>query len=231
VVAAAVSAIDGSRAEPALLAAWAGNGAILVLDGTHAAGAVEWWPATSGAAAAILATDRWLLAPDGTAALWLAPALRPESLAHARALVGPLPRRGALGVARSVGWLLMYVGLPWALARTRALAARLASGLAAVPGVHLAAGQEVASPLVPFAIERWTADEAADELGRRIFAIVGRQPDAGLVRASVGAWNTEAEIDRFVVAVAELAAHEPGSLPRRAPLVVLASNAPGPADA
>jgi selenocysteine lyase/cysteine desulfurase len=221
-VAPAVSATDGSLLDPVSVGRWADRGWRLVLDLTHAAGAID--AARPSTAAVLMATDRWLLAPDATAAAWIPPALRPDGLERAQASVGPLARRDALGVARSVGWLLMYVGLPWVLERTRLLAERLVTGLAAVPGVRLESGAPPPGALVPFAIERWTADEAADELGRRVFAIVGRDRSAGLVRASVGAWNTEAEIDRFVAAVVELAAHDPASLPRRQPLVMLGSS-------
>ena len=54
-----------------------------------------------------------------------------------------------------------------------------------------------------------------------MFAIVGATPNGKAVRASVAWFNTEEEIDRFVSAVAEIAAHTPETLPRRKMLEVL----------
>jgi selenocysteine lyase/cysteine desulfurase len=85
---------------------------------------------------------------------------------------------------------------------------------------------EVVTPLPPaagivaFRLPRWDPDEAFDELGRRSFAILGRTP-GGALRASVGAWNTEAEIDRFTESVALLAAHTTRTIPRRPTLTIL----------
>jgi selenocysteine lyase/cysteine desulfurase len=60
-----------------------------------------------------------------------------------------------------------------------------------------------------------------DELRRRVFAIVSATPNGNAVRASVAWFNMEDEIDRFVSAVSEIAAHTPETLPRRRTLEVL----------
>ncbi len=216
----AVRADDGM---PADLGAHAARvraaGGLLVADVTLAAGTTDLAVSDLGADAVLLATDRWLLGPDGTAAAWLAPHLGDRALERARALVDPLPRREALGLGRSLGWLLMVVGLPWAVARTRLCATHLRSALAAIEGVTIKGSAAEPAALTVFSIAGWDADVAADELGRRIFAITGRGPDA--IRASVGPWSTLAELDRFSAAAAELAAHTPETLPRRPPLAIL----------
>ena len=74
-----------------------------------------------GADAVVLSADRWLLGPEGTGALWLANGL-PD---HVASLVAPgLPRTTLIGLARSVGWLEMYVGLEWIYERTADLVER-----------------------------------------------------------------------------------------------------------
>ena len=88
---------------------------------------------------------------------------------------------------------------------------------------------EVDTPLPPeagivaFRLPRWDPDEAFDELNRRSFAILGRTSgaDDGAIRASVGAWNTEAEIDRFTESVALVASHTTDTIPRRPTLTIL----------
>ncbi|MFO1539803.1 MAG: hypothetical protein ACKOTZ_05055 [Chloroflexota bacterium] len=228
VVAPLVDARTGAAVGVAALAdrVRAGGGR-LVCDATLAAGVRPLVADTLGADALLLATDRWLLGPDGSAAAWLAPAHGPAARTMLAALADPLPRRDALGLARSAGWLLMYAGLPWVHARTQAAAARLHAALAGLPGVRLAAPEGPGGALVVLAIAGWDAEAAADALGQRVFAIVGRDADAGTIHAAAGAWTTDAEIDRFAAAVAELAAHTPETLPRRAPLVVFTEGSHG----
>ncbi|MFN8623871.1 MAG: hypothetical protein U0869_24280 [Chloroflexota bacterium] len=216
VLAPAVRADDGDVVDLAGVRAGMDSTGLLVADLTLAAGVLA---GTTGlvagvADAAILATDRWLLGPDGTAAIVLG-----DEADEARRLADPLPRRAALGLGRSVGWLLMYVGLPWAVERAGVLAARLRAALVAIPGVRVRGAG--GSATLAFTVDEWTPDEAADELGRRVFAITGRTPDGSALRVGVGAWTTEEELDRFARAVAELAAHTPATLPRRPVIEVL----------
>jgi selenocysteine lyase/cysteine desulfurase len=166
--------------------------------------------------AVFFACDRWLLGPEGTAAVWLPTAARAAAV---RQQADPLPRTTLVGLARAVGWLEMYVGLDWIYARTAALAARLRDGLTALGGVNLSATAD-APHVLSFVIANWSAAEAADELSRRVFALLSVD-SARALQVSVGWFNSEAEIDRFVAAVAELAAHTPATLLRRRGLEVL----------
>ena len=215
VVVPAVRADDGALVDLAAIDRRIPFHGQLVVDLTLAAGAIDLTDLPP--CAAILAADRWLLGPDGTAAI----VTDHRWMQVTQGLVDPLPRRAALGLGRSVGWLLMYVGLPWAVARTAAMARHLRTALAAIPGVALGGAADVETPVSVFAITGWTPDEAGDELGRRVFAITGRTHDGSALRVGVGCWTTAAELDRFVAAVAELAAHTPDTLPRRQPLTVL----------
>ncbi|MFN8520235.1 MAG: aminotransferase class V-fold PLP-dependent enzyme [Chloroflexota bacterium] len=195
------------------------TGGALVVDMGWSAGAIAVDAPSSGADLVMVEMHRWLLGPEGVTAIW---AGDPATADRLRALVDVPPPAQLLGVARSVGWLLMYVGLPWAFERVGRLALRLRDGLAAVGGVTMGDARGTIAATLPFRVEGWTVDEAAAELVRLAHAHVEADGARGVLLASVGAWTREAEVDRFVGAVAEIAAHTPGTLPRRPLLTVLA---------
>ena len=194
----------------------AGEAEPSVLDASLIVGAAHLEAAARDVDFVVFACDRWLLGPEQAAALWIG--RRMSSRAHVAASSG-LGRTAVLGLARSVGWIEMYVGLDWAYDRTARLVSRLRGSLGDIGGVVLANVEAGAPAVVSFAVERWPLGETLDELRRRVFAIVGASPDREAVRASVGWWNTEEEIDRFCGAVGEIAASTPDSIPRRLPLL------------
>ena len=124
-------------------------------------------------------------------------------------------------MARSIGWLSMFVGLDWVYARGAAMARSAADRLAAIPGVELLTPREQMATLVTFRIAGWPAEAALDELGARVFAIARTVPLVDALRISVGFFTSEDELDRFVDAVALLAAHTPETLPPRRRLTIL----------
>ena len=132
-----------------------------------------------------------------------------------------LPRTSLLGLARSVGWLEMYVGLPWALPRSERLASWLLQALAATDGVDVVTPAHSMAGIVTFRLANWRASDAADELGRRVFAILQPLPELDALRASSAWFNSEEELARFAEAVGEIARHTPETLPRRPSLMVL----------
>ena len=67
-------------------------------------------------------------------------------------------------------------------------------------------------------VEAW---QAAEELSRSVFAIVEADAERDVLRISVGAWNREDELERFIARVAELASATPETLLRRPSLTVL----------
>ena len=201
-------------------------GARLAVDAGLSVGAMPTEVADLGADFVFADTHRWLLGPDAVALLWVTPDLDLELPLWLRQATAPFGRGQLLALARSVGWLLMYVELPWALDRTVSLADQLYADLAAIEGVETLADRAAHGAVVALRIDHWDAESAAEELGRSIFAIVEADPEADVVRASVGAWNRESELDRFVERVAELAAHTPETLPRRPSLTVIS----GPVD-
>jgi selenocysteine lyase/cysteine desulfurase len=196
-------------------------GARSLIDVGRSAGAVPLDVGAMGADFVVSECHRWLLGPDALAALWITPELERETPEWLRQASTPFGRGTLLALARSVGWLLMYVDLPWALDRTTALTDQLYEGLGDVDGVELMAGTGAHGAIAAFRIEGWDAEAAAEELGRSIFAIVEADTETRVIRASVGAWNRESEIGRFIDRVAELAAHTPETLPRRPSLTVI----------
>lgn len=201
-------------------------GARLLVDISLSVGALPLDVAEMGADALVGDVQRWLLGPEGLALAWLSPALGDDVPARLRATTGPFARGSLLALARSVGWLLMYVELPWVVARTGRLARRLYGSLASIHGVELVADRAEHAGLLAFRIIGWDAEQAAEELARSAFAITDVESEADVIRVSVGAWNREDELDRFVERVADLAAHTPASLPRRPSLTILS----GPLD-
>jgi L-cysteine/cystine lyase len=209
-----ISSVTGERQASATANGRSRTAAPLIVDVSAAAGAVPVAVDSLNADAVVLAADRWLLGPEGTGALWL------RDSAMAARFVRAIPRSALVGLARSVGWLEMYVGLDWIHERTASLAARLHAGLAAIDGVELVTPGPPPAAVISFRLPAWPPIDAAEELGRRVFALLRPLPDHGLLRASVGWFNTDDELDRFAQAVGQLAAHTPASLPRRPPLVV-----------
>lgn len=218
-------------------------GAWTVVDGAQSAGIIPVDVGAIGADFYAYSGQKWLLGPEGTGALWASPRAIEEALPAASGYFGferldgsgqgarwPDARRfesttyhrpSIVALGRSVGWLEMYVGLAWAYERAARLARHAAEALAGVPGVTLLTPLERMASLVSFRVAGWPAEELRAELGRRVFAISRTIPDLDALRISVGWFNTEAELDVFVGAVAELAAHTPATLPRRPAMVIV----------
>jgi len=219
------------------------RGALVAIDGAQAIGAIPVAVEETGADFYAVAGEKWLLGPEGTGGLWVAPAaLERAAVSNVGyfsfesigldgvARLHPNARRfeasnhhrpSIVGLARSCGWLSMYVGLPWIHARGTALARAAADRLAGIEGVEIVTPRERMATLITFRIRGWSADAALAELGSRVFAIARTVPSLDAIRISVGFFNTEAEIDRFAGAVELLAANTPESLPPRPRLAIL----------
>jgi selenocysteine lyase/cysteine desulfurase len=115
----------------------------------------------------------------------------------------------------------MYVGLPWAYERATRSAAALAERLGAIDGVDVVTPVSRMATLVTFRIAGWTAEEARDEHGARVFAVTRTVPPLDAVRASVGWFNTAEELERFASAVELLASHSPDTIPPRRTLRIV----------
>jgi L-cysteine/cystine lyase len=219
------------------------RGALLVVDGAQAAGAIPVSVRDLGADAYAVSAQKWLLGPEGMGALWVArdawDQIRPPmggnfSLASydsrgaaawhpdgRRYEVSGFHRPSVVGMARAIGWLSMFVGLDYVHRRGGAMARRAADALAAIDGVDLLTPRSSMATLVAFRIRGWSPEAALDELGARVFAVARTLPLLDALRISVGFFTSEDELDRFVGAVGLLAAHTPDTLPPRRTLTLL----------
>ena len=219
------------------------HGALVVVDGAQAAGAIPFRFDDLGADLYAIPAQKWLLGPDGMGALvvdprqvarltpalggwfsfertdgageavWWGDARRFESTGYHRPSV--------VGMARSIGWLSMYVGLDFVHRRGMAMAAAAAARLGAIPGVVLLTPAHAMATLVTFRIGGWPAQAALDELGSRVFAIARTIESLDALRISVGFFTSDDELDRFAEAVELLARHTPETLPPRRALTIL----------
>jgi len=219
------------------------RGALVVVDGAQAAGAIPVSVRELGADAYAVPAQKWLLGPEGMGALWVArearERIRPAFAGHfslasydsrgsaawhpdARRLEGSnWHRPSVVGMARAIGWLTMYVGLEYIHRRGTALARRAADVLAAIPGVELLTPRGQMATLVTFRIAGWGPQAALDELGARVFAIARPIPRLDALRISVGFFTSDDELDRFIGAVRFLAGHTPETVPPRRTLPIL----------
>jgi L-cysteine/cystine lyase len=202
-------------------------GVPLVVDGSQACGAMPIAAPELGVAVYLTAGHTWLLGPAGVTAAWLDRGRWPNGLASLPAAgPGDFERATLAGLARAVGWLEMYVGLPWIHERGAVLAVETSARLAAVPGVSVLTPRERMASIVTFRLDGWSAPALREELGRRVFAIVGIVPALDALRLSVAWFNTETELEQLLDALGSLAEEGPDA-PRRPALVFLGDAAHG----
>jgi L-cysteine/cystine lyase len=220
-------------------------GATTIIDGAQSAGAIPIDIESLDVDAYAIPGQKWLLGPESMGALWarrawadsVVPAsagfISYETFDPVRPVLHPGARRfefgffhrpSVVGLARSCGWLTMYIGLPWAHDRAARLAAAAADRLAAIDGVTLVTPRDAMATLVTFRVSGWPAADAVRELGARTFAIIRDLPGIDAIRISVGFWNTEEELERFAQGVELLASHTPESIPPRRTLAMLGSD-------
>jgi L-cysteine/cystine lyase len=222
------------------------RGAFLIADGAQAAGALPVDLAATGADVYAVAAQKWLLGPEGMGAVAVAPGardrLRPAFGGHytfetvdsegfaqwwpdaRRYEASNFHRPSIVGMARSIGWLSMFVGLEWIHARGAAMARLVAERLAAIDGIELLTPLDRMATLVSFRIRGWAPQAALDELGARVFAVARTVTLVDALRISVGFFTSEAELDRFVGCVELLAAHTPETVPARRTLTILSGD-------
>jgi selenocysteine lyase/cysteine desulfurase len=188
----------------------------VIFDGAQGAGAIHVDPAALGCVAYAAAGQKWLCGADGTGLLWIEPAfaeqvapVSPGYVSFADPAAGfesgfkdtaarfdtpVLPREGlamsaaSIRVLEQAGWEDLH---EHAIAQARLLADRLrATGRAVMPrgATTLVAWED------PFAEE--TRDRLA-EAG----VVVRNMPSRSLLRASVGAWNDDSDLERLVSAL------------------------------
>lgn len=204
--------ISGELADPSL----AQLDVPLVLDGAQGAGAVPIDLAALGCAAYAAAGQKWLCGADGTGFLHVSPAWRhriaaaaPGYLAFEDASQGlegslkdsarahdtpALPREG-VALSRAAAELLAGAG--WDAVHARAITA--AAGLAQ----RLADAGRVVAPRAATTLVSWEdADPPATSERLAAAGVVVRHlPGTPYLRASVGAWNDDSDLDRLLEAL------------------------------
>jgi L-cysteine/cystine lyase len=207
-----VSWVTGELAPAAL----ARCGVPVILDGAQGAGAVPVDVGALSCAAYAAAGQKWLCGADGTGMLHLAPgfrdrvrvlapsyvsfedagagldaALRPD----ARRFDTPSLARETVAFSLAAAGILEAAGLGAVHARAAGLAARLAERLAA-------AGRAVA-PRGASTLVAWEDPDPPATRDRLAAAgvVVRDLPGRPLLRASVGAWSDEADLDRLLDAL------------------------------
>lgn len=219
------------------------RGALIVVDGAQAAGAIPVAFEALGVDAYAIPAQKWLLGPEGMGALAIRPDVierltprfagggsfdRPDDIEHPqfrsdarRFEWSNYHRPSIIGMARSISWLSMYVGLDWVHERGTTTARWMADRLARIDGVAVITPPDRMATLVSFRIAGWPAEAALAELGSRTFAIARTIPSLDAIRISVGFFSTEEELERFAAGVELLASHTPETLPPRRTLTIL----------
>jgi L-cysteine/cystine lyase len=209
VVCSHVSWVSGQLAPAAL----ASVGVPVVFDGAQGVGAVPVDVKVLNCAAYAGSGQKWLCGPDGSGMLYVAPDFRErvptlvasystmsEPNAGLNAELWPDGRAWDVPVlsAETSRYALTSLGVlaaaGWDEVHTRAveLAAHLASMLAE-------AGHQV-RPRGDTTLVAWESDDpaAVNERAREAGVLIRELPGRGLLRASVGAWNDEGDLERLL---------------------------------
>jgi L-cysteine/cystine lyase len=206
---------------PRLAAAAHRVGASLLLDGAQSVGAIDVDVTATGADFYAFSGQKWLLGPQGTGGLWVAPgwydrlwtaqssfwnlvegrigAFHPDA---ARYDGGSIDTTILAGIAAAIEWVESLEGgrAGW-VERTDANAARACERLRRQPGVVVADQGDGGGPLIALTVDG-VEDTAAlvSRLGEQGI-LIRSIPDTPYVRVSVGAWTTDDEIDRLAEAL------------------------------
>jgi L-cysteine/cystine lyase len=215
-----VSWHSGALAPVAALAEIARGGVPVLLDGAQGIGALGVDVGALGATFYAGSGQKWLCGPVGSGMLWIDPSWRPRVATHAPAHMNlDEPARGLesalagdarrfdvasqdlsiIAAAVCAFDVLDEAGFPAVHERAAALAATLAERLA-----------EAGLPVVergPSTLVAWSVadDDEAVALRDRLAAqgvVVRNLPGAARLRASVGAWNDEDDLQRLLAALA-----------------------------
>ncbi len=201
-------------------------GALTLVDGAQAVGAVPVNPADLGVDAYALPAQKWLLGPEGLGALWISGETRERvkvvfsgyetGVGHGwdgsltmhpdarRYEASTHPEILLAGWAASLKWLVT-LGLDRVHAATESAAQACRAALAVTPGVQLAAPVKSRSGLVAFHVQDATADSVAMALAERQ-VIVRPLPKPGGLRASCAFFTDTDDIDRLTQGLAARAA-------------------------
>lgn len=194
------------------------RGALVLVDGAQSAGAIDIDPTALGVDFYAASGQKWFCGPSGTGALWVRPSalerLRtpwPWYLSKSRGPAGvsdwPDARRLDATTLSMTSLAGLAAALDWhhgqaergALAYAARLARTLRERLVARPRLRLVP-TEAPSTIVSFFVEGEPASAVAQRLERE-GVFVRSIPGLDCVRASVGFWNDETDLDALVRAL------------------------------
>jgi L-cysteine/cystine lyase len=199
-------------------------GACVVVDGAQGVGAIDVDPVALGVDAYAGPGQKWLCGANGVGFLWLADGFEEQfELATAsyysrdfrsegqpfwpgarRHDGASLTSEALAGLTAAVQFRSELVGWAEGAAAMAAVRARCVELLSAVPGLTIQADSEGAAPLVAFTVAGHSADdvvaalEAAGVLARSL-------PGLDWVRASLGYWVSDGDLERLAGALRTLA--------------------------
>ncbi|HEX3318013.1 MAG TPA: aminotransferase class V-fold PLP-dependent enzyme [Solirubrobacteraceae bacterium] len=209
--------VDGRVVPEALAERSAQAGVPLLLDGAQGVGAVPVRVEDLGCAIYSGSGQKWLCGPDGTGMLWIDPAFRDRvamaepgylSLADphdplngglhpdGRRYDGPSLSRESSAFAIAAHDVLAEPGFDAVHERACTLAATLARELTE-------RGRDVC-PRGATTLVAWHADGDSEAIRDRLLAggvVIRDLPGRGILRASVGAWNDETDLERLLDAL------------------------------
>jgi L-cysteine/cystine lyase len=202
--------LTGDIADPRL----GSSGVPLILDGAQGIGAVAVDPRALGCIAYAGAGQKWLCGADGTGMLWIDPdaglrafgpgyaAFEDTTLGLESGIRSDASRFDASSIAlevttASIASTELLAGFGWddIFARAHVLAASLAS--------ELAERGRVVGPRGETTLVGWQDDDPEATAGRLAESGIAIRylPGTRWVRASVGAWNDESDLERLLAAL------------------------------
>jgi L-cysteine/cystine lyase len=219
------------------------RGALVVVDGAQSAGAIPVDLAATGADVYAIPAQKWLLGPEGMGAVAVTRGARDrlaptfaggysfESVdssglgrlwTSARRYEGSGHHRpSVVGMARSIGWLSMFIGLEWVFRHGALMAGRAHDRLSGIPGVTVLTPRHAMAGLISIRLAGWPAQTVHEELGARVFAITRTITLVDAVRISVACFTSDDELERVAACLELLAAHTPETVPPRRGLTLL----------
>jgi L-cysteine/cystine lyase len=200
--------------------------ALCLVDAAQGAGQVRVNLDESGVDAYAMSGQKWLCGPEGTGALYVRrdrlAEISPTFIRYAQldgnGYLIPVPGAARYEIGEFLGaalraqeagltWLMEEVGFDWIYERIHDVGQRCAEGLSRIEGVTVTSPRDRMAGLVCFTVDGMAPPDVALKLYERGINIryVVYPPNPEVARVSCGWWNTEAEIDAIVDAVAEIA--------------------------